>query len=128
LRLRGQVSTLLRTYLCAAIYLDLQNEVRKLQPIPFYASGFISNQNSDAHSIAPEPFRMHLVIGDNPSAHAVLAYLGHPHSLASYFYIGGTGPSPMRKHFKDYAQSPIETTKRVPRMRARWDILEEYTY
>ena len=136
----GVDAKVMRSYLTALYYIGLQTELRDNPVRTFRPQGFFRTQTG-AKSVRLNPFNLHLVMGTNDSAFAILARLGHAHGLISYYVLGGgdairssvngylsraSAKSATQTAIERYVEAPIETAMTEPRMERYWRILEAY--
>lgn len=122
---RDEVSTMLRTYLAAIYYKELEADIRAMQPIKFKPSGFFQGALTQSNQVVDEPFNLHLVCGNNYLGWTCLAKLGYPRALASYYYVSGGGKANMYKSLEEWVRRPTHFARTDPSCSRYWNILEE---
>lgn len=128
----GITAKLLRTYLTAIYYVRIQDQMRALHPIRHRPQGFLHNGFNDKPLAAFDKFNMHLVIGTNDTAFAIVAKLGHPNVLISYFMLAGVDPirSATNGHLvrclAQFAADPQAAVQAEERWLRYYTLLEEY--
>jgi hypothetical protein len=82
----GQQATMLRSYVAAKYYLEMERKVREKHPVRFHPQGFTASY-SNAPSVDVNPFKMYLVRNNNPVVLLPMLRAGVENALMSYFYL-----------------------------------------
>lgn len=112
---------IVRAYLAAVFYIEMEQQVRKTQPIYFQPVGFIEPKDRGYKAIPPFEFNLHLVAGGNYTAFAALAAAPHRRILASYYYLKFGGH---HKHLRDFVLNP-KMALQTKAFKSHYDLLIE---
>lgn len=110
----------IRAYLAALYYANLQARVRARQPIYYKPYGFIKPKPISEQAIEPFKFNLHLVAGGNYTAFAAIAGTPHLNVLASYYYLKFGGH---HKHLQMFVKSPAYAM-RTQSFKRHYDLLQ----
>ena len=129
----NNVSTIIRTYITGLCYVEYQREIRALHPIRRPVEGFFGGGfKPRAPAASFDKFNMHLVCGLHTGQYALIAKLGHPSVLTSYFYIEtpntalAAGHSYGLKNLREFCDDPRGFVQRENIWNKYWKILEEF--
>ena len=118
----GALAWITRSYLTSFFFLELEKEVRALQPIRFKANQglILKNTEYESHQAISTPFDLYLALGGN---RAILPTMYAAHCdkiLVSYFYVDVYGEDALR----EYIKTPRITLQR-PHYAKHFKILKE---
>jgi hypothetical protein len=124
--MRSSDAMLIRSYMNAAFFLDLQEQSRSCSRFEARATSLFGSPHSDRIGTPREgPIRLYFVITESTAtrALAVLSQLGIRDILISHFYIG---PKQWNELLVPYMYDPLKMCKEDPKLREQCEILAPF--
>lgn len=126
---KGNVSLMLRTYLMARYFVDIERQVNEARPITFHPQGFFHSGYQSKPAAEFSRFRMYLVRSNNNTALAAFTRAKAQNMLVSYFYAvprKATSSAQTDIPFlKNFLNDPLGTVMTHEKFRKYWDFLEQ---